>query len=336
MKKYVLFTLIIAFIGSIAIGAFVNEGLFDAIGIANLRKVEKKEIVLSGTGDPKLTAYEKNMRRDIFSLMLAYPDYITDIEVTDNSMVYLVLKSGGKVLYDDQKDKSDAVKFDYPDLQDMLEQIYHMGPIDSLMPEDYNPGRIRVYPLLKEVYGNNQSEVEKNLTGVTINSRQYRFNGSNRAALHLKEAMSEVIQLAKEKAELWQYINPINGTYNYRNISRTNRLSPHAFAIALDLASSKSDYWQWATREEGEKRLKSYPKELVSIMENNYFIWGGKWGQFDILHFEYRPEIVIKSLYFANSKEEEIWYERLPLGGDESITEIVLLIEERLRQFSRE
>ncbi|MBS4039807.1 MAG: M15 family metallopeptidase [Flavobacteriales bacterium] len=330
MKRYIILLIILVlFVGFIAVDAFVEADLFEVIGITKLHRVDKKEIILSNTEAPPLSPYEKTIREDIFSLMLAYPDIIADIEVTDDALVYLMLKSGRKILYDDKTEKSEAVKLDNPDLQDMLEELYQLDPIDKLMPEDYNPGRVRVYPLLKEAYGGSQAEIEKNLTGVTINSRQYRFNENNSAAHHLKKAMTESSELAKEKGELWQYLTPINGTYKFRNISRTNRLSPHAFGIALDLASSKSDYWQWATREEGEKRLKSYPKELVKIMESNYFVWGGKWGQFDILHFEYRPEIIIKAQYFSNNNDSDLWFECLP-HGDATINEIVSFIEERL------
>ncbi len=93
---------------------------------------------------------------------------------------------------------------------------------------------------------------------------------------------------------------PCSGTFNYRLISGTNRLSPHAFGIAIDLASDKRDYWKWASKEAGEKRLASYSNELVEIFENNGFVWGGKWSHFDILHFEYRPEIILKARYFTN------------------------------------
>jgi len=52
----------------------------------------------------------------------------------------------------------------------------------------------------------------------------------------------------------------------------------------------------------------------VEIFENNNFIWGGKWSHFDILHFEYRPEIILKARYFAGSVDlKKPWYEGVPL-----------------------
>jgi hypothetical protein len=34
------------------------------------------------------------------------------------------------------------------------------------------------------------------------------------------------------------------------------------------------------------------PMEIVEIFEKHGFIWGGKWGHFDTMHFEYRPELL--------------------------------------------
>lgn len=272
--------------------------------------------------------YFITLKKDIASLMLAYPGYITNLEVLDINNVYLILNSGEKILYDDGKQKSYEEKLANPDIQDMLEHLYKFGPVEGLMPEDYNPGRVRLYPLLNEIYGSNQYEIEHNLEGISINSMNYSFNGNNFANYYLKSAIKELNSLAMDNPELWSFLYPLGGTYNFRYISRTNRLSPHAFGIAIDLASHKDDYWQWTTREAGEKRLKSYPQIIVDVMEKNYFIWGGKWGQFDILHFEYRPEIIIKAKYFSNEIDVS-WYENLPLD-DRYVSEIVGLIEDKL------
>ena len=60
-----------------------------------------------------------------------------------------------------------------------------------------------------------------------------------------------------------------------------------------------NDYWQWATQEKGQKRLESYPYEIAEKFESYGFIWGGKWNHFDIMHYEYRPEIIFKAKYFS-------------------------------------
>jgi len=274
--------------------------------------------------------YEDIMKQDILCLMLAYPDYIKDIEKTGGNKVYIVLKSGLKLVYDDGKQKNTEGKMINPDIQDMLEQPYPLATTGKLMEKDFDPGRVRVYGLLKETYGSSKQQVENQLTNVKAGGRIYQFNKNNGAGEALKAAMSEITLLAQSNKKVAAAAFPTSGTYNYRVISGTNRLSPHAFGIAIDLARDKRDYWQWASREEGQKRLESYPKEIVEVFERNNFVWGGKWGHFDTLHFEYRPEIILKARYFGTEGQSgEPWYKGAP--ETEKVKELVNKVEEALK-----
>lgn len=188
----------------------------------------------------------------------------------------------------------------------MMEQIYPIYDINNLMPDGYGPGRIRHYTLLKEAYGSSSKEVVSNLESIKSNNVCCRFNKSNYASQNLKLALDEV----NKNYKLGNYLTPISGTFNFRVIAGTNRLSPHAFGIAIDLKSNKSDYWRWASKEQGEKRLQEYPEEIVKSFEKYGFVWGGKWNHFDILHFEYRPEIIFKAKFFADQNfDNKYWYE---------------------------
>ncbi|MCL4416151.1 MAG: M15 family metallopeptidase [Actinobacteria bacterium] len=258
------------------------------------------------------TKYDVTMKQDLLSLMMAYPEDITNVEQSGDQ-VYIVMKSGKKILYDDKKPKSIETKIAYPDLQDMMEQAYPITPIKSLMDKNYDPGRARVYSLLNEVYGGSRQKIESNLANVKVGYGTFQFNKNNQAAKALKNVMSELAPLAEKRKDIIASAFPSSGTYNYRVIAGTNRLSPHSYGIAVDLARDRRDYWQWASREEGQKRLSSYPVELVEIFEKNNFVWGGKWGHFDILHFEYRPEIIIKARYFGSARSiEQMWYDGVP------------------------
>ncbi len=239
--------------------------------------------------------YEITMKQDLQCLMAAYPEYIKGVEKSDEGNVFLVMKSGIRILYDDKREKSAEEKIADPDLQDMMEQEYSLFTDQKLRGKNDDPGRARVYALLKEVYGASQQQVEGKLINVKAGGRFFQFNRENQAAKALQSAMQELAQLAETRPDVRACVFPCSGTYNYRYIADTNRLSPHAFGIAIDLARDKRDYWKWASREQGQKRLASYPKEIVEIFEKNNFIWGGKWGHFDILHFEYRPEIILKA-----------------------------------------
>jgi len=253
--------------------------------------------------------YEIIMKRDLLCLMLAYPGYITGIEKDTSGKVYIVMKSGKRILYDDKIKKSSEQKLNSPDIQDMMEEIYPLNDISQLMDQDFNPGRIRVYSLLFEVYGSTQQQISQNLKNVSAAGITCRFNGNNNAAAELEAVLNELNLLMKQGKNIAPFLYPISGTFNYRLISGTERLSAHAFGIAIDLARDKRDYWQWATRKQGQSRLNEYSRDLVRTFENHGFIWGGKWGHFDILHFEYRPELIIKAKYFSSMpKPGENWF----------------------------
>lgn len=273
--------------------------------------------------------YNIKMKQDILTLMMAYPEYITRIEKSEDGKVFIVTTSGKKILYDDKQTKDFNGKMDDADLQDILEDIYPLSMLDKLLDINRDPGRFRNYNLLNEVYGSSEKLVSSNLVGVPSPYKSYQFNKNNGAAESLKNAMEELKQLAQGNGAVSTLINPVNGTFNYRVISGTGKLSPHAYGIAIDLNSNPSDYWKWASREAGEKRMLSYPKELVETFEKNNFVWGGKWGHFDILHFEYRPEILIKARYFGETfKDGMEWFGEVP--RDEKINEYISVIESTL------
>ncbi len=256
--------------------------------------------------------YEAVMKRDILCLMLAYPEAFTGIEKDQEGNVFAVLKSGKKLLYDDKKEKNRWQKSADPDIQDMLEQLYPLSDITEILPANYNPGCVRIYPLLKEVYGTNKKQIQSNLAKVSIGYKFVEFNSKNNASEALKYVMQELLPLARESHKVYAVLFPSSGSYNYRLIEGTNRLSSHAFGIAIDMNNNKYDYWRYATREEGQKRLAAYPKEVVRIFEKCGFVWGGKWGNFDIMHYEYRPEFILKARYFSAAPVPGLpWYDGL-------------------------
>lgn len=275
-------------------------------------------------------SYDSNMKRDLLILMMAYPEYIENIFKDKSGNVYLLMKSGKKIIYDDKKQKNHEEKLNNPDLQDMLEQIYPLGNVTKLMDTNFDPGRSRVYALTGDIYGSSRGQIEKNLMMVHTNYGSFQFNKNNKAGESLGDAFKELSERAKKNRNISSFLSPCSGTFNYRIIAGTGRLSPHAFGTAVDLASDKRDYWKWASREQGEKRLLSYSKDVVDVFEKNNFVWGGKWGHFDILHFEYRPEIILKAKYFSNSPEyDKPWYYGVPM--DENIKNYIEKINNTLK-----
>ncbi|KOR27050.1 glycoside hydrolase [Clostridium sp. L74] len=243
--------------------------------------------------------------------MMAYGDYIENIKC-ENDKTYIIMKSGKKILYDDKKEKSFEEKIYNSDIQDMMEQIYPLETTGELMDKNFDPGRFRAYSLLEDICGNSSNEIQKNLKTIHTPYGTVQFNNKAKGADSLKAVLYELH--GKHNNKINSHVSPLNGTFNYRHIAGTNLLSPHAFGIAIDLVRDNRDYWKWATEKQGAERLASYPKEIVETFEKNNFVWGGKWNHFDTLHFEYRPEIIMKAKYFGdNNKTKEHWYKGAPL-----------------------
>jgi hypothetical protein len=119
-----------------------------------------------------------------------------------------------------------------------------------------------------------------------------QFSKVNNAHLELKAISDEL-----DKHPEWKkYLTNIGGTFNWRYINGTKRLSNHSFGITIDLNTSYSNYWQWSCNCVDEKAKPKYqnkiPQGIVDIFEKHGFIWGGKWSHFDTMHFEYRPELL--------------------------------------------
>ena len=246
-------------------------------------------------------------------MMMAYPDFIKSVEKDSDNRIYVLMQSGNRLIYDDLRHKTDEQKLNEADLQDMMEQLYPLNDISRLMQQSFDPGRLRVYDLLNEVYGATRSDIENNLTNVIIDNNRYVFNRNNSAAAALEHVFAEIKALITVNPDVYGFIYPVNGTYNNRFIAETTRLSPHAFAIAIDLNVHPFDYWIRATRSEGQMRLDEYPVELVRLFEGHGFIWGGKWHHFDLMHYEYRPELIIKAKYHVDcTNAAEQWHDGYP------------------------
>ena len=245
------------------------------------------------------TEYSVSLKRDVLIMMLGYPEFVKGVELIE-SKPYLIMKSGLKILYDDALVKTLDQKLENADIQDMLSQIYPMSDATGIMEKDVDPGRYRSYAFFNDVYGHTKELTYANTVKVTYGTQSLRFTKINQADLAFKTAVDRVFDFAKSDESLLDYISPSSGTYNYRVISGTQILSMHSYGIALDMHYNAQDYWQWADPIKAKERIINYPKSIVNAYEDNMFIWGGKWNHFDTVHYEYRPEIILKARYFSS------------------------------------
>ncbi len=261
--------------GRYVIGKAVISDLY--IG-ENLDNVKEKSLLISRVEGivikPNLPKFGVNR------FITAYPDII---DYGDNMLFFSDIDS---LEYNDYVNRTFQEKLDNPSIKDTLSQKY--PAFEEIKPPklNYDPGRYRNDELLKKLYGEDKKEIERNLVELKwVDGTKLLFNQKQNASTQLKKVISSLKKLSKE---YYKYITNIAGTFNYRYIKDTKRLSAHSYGISIDLNVKQSAYWKWDKTYSYKNKI---PKEIVDIFERYGFIWGGRWYHYDTMHFEYRPEL---------------------------------------------
>lgn len=189
--------------------------------------------------------------------------------------------------WDDGRTKTPAERLDQPDLEDAFAQAYPRGPIAPVADDTWDPGRARVEPLFRAAYGATARDVSAELVDVKIAGHSVKFH--RRAAPALGRVATRLEALLRMEPQLADFFRVLGGTFNARTIAGTERTSAHAWGIAIDIDTGKSDYWRdvgkpivWRNR---------IPSSIVAAFEAEGFVWGGRWFHYDTMHFEWRPEL---------------------------------------------
>jgi len=221
------------------------------------------------------------------ALVRAYPDVLASHDGKD-----LVWKDGTRMpVSDGRSDKSFEDKLRHASILDQLSIRYVKGPLEKPPGPQEDPGRFRNTAFFDKMYGDcSKGEVERKLATVAWLKKSgggsVRITTVNGVADRLRAVSEELDAL---RPELKTFAFPSAGTYNCRVVKDTGTRSMHAWGGAIDLNTKFSDYWLWSPKGPYRNRM---PAEIVDIFERHGFIWGGKWGHFDTMHFEYRPELL--------------------------------------------
>lgn len=150
-----------------------------------------------------------------------------------------------------------------------------------------------------------KESLEKHIQRITFLGKPLRVHQ------RLKEPLQRVEQRINEAAATDLTIKPfiaeINqlDAYYWRLIAGTNRKSFHSLGIAVDILpknlKGKAIYWSWTKDVNPDWMLTPLadrwmpPQSVIDIFEDEGFIWGGKWGIWDNMHFEYHPELILEA-----------------------------------------
>jgi len=213
-------------------------------------------------------------------LVQSYPQHLSGCK--NNKILW---RDGSNMLYDDGKKETFEKRLKRADIEDMFTHSYINGRY-SKPPKNYDPGRYRNDMFFRKMYGNSARAVKKHLTTINWLGQKIQVTTINHVDKQLQKVAKELARYPKLK----KYLTPIGGTYKWRKIAGTDRLSVHSFGAAIDIRVKYSAYWRWSKG--GYKYRNQIPLQIVKIFEKYGFIWGGKWYHYDTMHFEYRPELL--------------------------------------------
>lgn len=236
---------------------------------------------------------DQKQRDQIARMIEAYPAEITGLENNSGSVSMKLRGGGATAVFDDRKKKTPEQRVESADVEDMLADAYP-GDLPERWPVDLDPGRYRCVPFFKAIYGGNPKEVKQNLATVQFCGHKVTFNRANGAAEALKAVGAELKDLVARDPGLKEYVADLGGSYNWRQVADSGTLSAHSFGIAIDLNPKLGGYWNWDKKVDKSDmaQRKKYPAAIVAAFERHGFVWGGKWYHFDLMHFEFRPELV--------------------------------------------
>ncbi len=240
---------------------------------------------------PVFLVAENSLDIDGIKLYKSYPSHIKDFK--DNQIIF---QDGTSIPFDDfNNSKNYEQMLESASLKEQMLQKY-IKVLDNsnyIPSKNESPGRIRSEEFFKKMYGSTEAEVKEKLVEIKwmpkTTKKTVVVTSINDVDKHLKAVSRELDNLPPK---LKAFVNNPSGGFYWRTIAKTDRLSMHSFGIAIDINVKKSNYWLWDKEQNNYGYKNKIPLEIVKIFEKHGFIWGGRWHEYDTMHFEYRPELL--------------------------------------------
>ena len=259
----------------------------DLINFKNEEIYNPIDILESGYLIPK-TDIKLKEHRNINKLIKCYGKQILNIKLNRKiNEVIFTMKDGKQIKWNLKNTKNKNLNY----LNFNYEVKY---PI--LKPKiNYNPGREVNESFFESIYGGYEKEVVTNIVKVrwlpktNINKPKFvMFNKKCGGATALYRVSRQLDRLPEE---LKKYVTNISLNTKEQNLK--GKYLSNKLYIAIELEKKYRNYWENDDYGDKIKFINRVPYEIVKIFEQNGFIWGGRWHNFDTGHFEYRPEMFI-------------------------------------------
>lgn len=227
------------------------------------------------------------------ALTLAYPGL-----AVSSGGASITLADGTVVEFGGVRDVTPAQRLENATLSEQFFHVYPLGfDLEQRTEPFFDPGRIRSDSFFRALYFSNEQDARSSLVevaGPAGTKASFWMTTSWGVSCQLEAALAEI---SASQTNFGAYFQEIGGSFNWRQISGTSRLSAHSYGISIDINAQLGQYWKWTGAREGIVGAynNKVPEGIVRAMERYGFIWGGKWHHFDGMHFEYRPELILHS-----------------------------------------
>lgn len=208
---------------------------------------------------------------------------------------------GGRMLHADRLDRTgqcDPIFYRYS-----LEPLTRPLPAPEGLPTPCTD-------LLESLWGTTEREVRTH--GRLVSFLDHPMFVNDLLVEPLVAIERDLLARASHDAAVATWVAELDITYSFANreIAGSETRSYHAWGLAIDLVPSSYEggavYWRWSRvfdRDEWHQipleRRWSPPQYVIETFENYGFVWGGKWAHFDVIHFEYRPAILLYNRMIA-------------------------------------
>jgi hypothetical protein len=229
----------------------------------------------------------------------AYAALIDSVSLRGGDVVFHL---GGRAVHFEDGRLLEAGRLDRRDSCDPIFYRYPLAPLtEPPVPAEEITTSCRDVP--EVLWGDTETEIRRHSGRVTFLDHRMVVNDILRAPLAAVERDLE--EIARRDTAVAEWVAGIDITYSFftRDVASTDTPSYHAWGLAFDLVPASYEgrhvYWRWsrALDRQGWRSIPleerwSPPPAAIEIFERHGFVWGGKWGYFDAIHFEYRPEIL--------------------------------------------
>jgi hypothetical protein len=266
--------------------------------------------VIFGVATPALAQERIQDDPRVRAFLEAYRPYIDSVSYHDGDIVFSM---GGRAIHFEDGRLLDSTRLDRRGSCDPLFYRYPLEPLTE-PPEVAEEFPMSCRDAIESLWGSTETEVRRHTGGVRFLNRRMIVNDILIEPLAAVE--QDLAELGTRDVAVADWIRAIQITYSFifRDISATDTGSYHAWGLAFDLVPTSYDgkhvYWRWsrAMDRQGWQSIPigdrwSPPDAAIEVFERHGFVWGGKWGYFDMIHFEYRPEILIYNRLLEGRQE---------------------------------